>query len=454
MDSKTPLQDLPAPVSHTMEPSTHKKCKKRRLFRAVVFSALCLWLGSRYLGLGSSATIDFHRVETSWPIPSDVSVDHCAEWSHVGESDAVEDFPYSADTSFQLPVASDTLFLLSRSVGRGVFVAGRVNFLQSEDILDTVQVDVTAHFWREEHLDGAKACLLSREKDQNGIGIFSKWDGGGHRDRHDKMRFEVTVTFPQTSDDSPLSINNLSTDLHVFTQVFGDMSNIAFKSLAIKGSVGGIHAESLSTGNASIRTSVGPIRLQSLIAESADISSSVGPIEGTFNSSNTLILHTSNGPINVDVNLSNNENKQAAKLRMHTSNGYIQGNINLASSKKSDAAFDITARSSNARLKLDVLTAPIASNITLRATTSVGSAAVKLPTTYEGSFTASTSISSVAVTVDQEAEDPAGKGRARRMETDDQRRGTVRGRVGWSDEGMKRGAVSVRTSLAPVTLEF
>ncbi|KAJ7643275.1 hypothetical protein B0H17DRAFT_1104430 [Mycena rosella] len=384
-----------------------------------------------------------------WPISSDVSVVHCAEWSRVGESDAVEDFPYSADTSFELPVASDTLFLLSRSVGRGVFAAGHVNFLQSEDVSDTVQVDVTAHFWLEEHLDGAKACLLTREKDQNCVGIFGKWG-----DRHEKMRFEVTVTFPQTSDDSPLSINNLSTDLHVFTQVFGDMSKIAFKTLAIKGSVGGIHAESLSTGNASIRTSVGPIRLQSLIADSADISSSVGPIEGTFNSSNTLILHTSNGPINVDVNLSNDENKQAAKLQMHTSNGYIQGNINLASSKKSDVAFDITARSSNARLKLDVLTAPITSNITLRATTSVGAAAVKLPTTYEGSFTAFTSISSVAVTVDQEAEDPAGKGRARRMKTNDQRRGTVRGRVGWSDEGMKRGAVSVRTSLAPVTLEF
>jgi hypothetical protein len=36
------------------------------------------------------------------------------------------------------------------------------------------------------------------------------------------LRFQVTVTFPQTSDKSPLSINKLSTDLLIFSQTFGD----------------------------------------------------------------------------------------------------------------------------------------------------------------------------------------------------------------------------------------
>jgi hypothetical protein len=71
----------------------------------------------------------------------------------------------------------------------------------------------------------------------------TRWKSEGHRDKHDKLRFEVTVTLPQTSDDSPLAINKLSTDLHIFSQIFGDLSNVAFKTLSVHGSLSAVHAE-------------------------------------------------------------------------------------------------------------------------------------------------------------------------------------------------------------------
>jgi hypothetical protein len=104
-----------------------------------------------------------------------MSVDHCEPWSNNGETDPdiSEDFPYSADANFELPVSADTLFLISRSIQhRHVFSTGRVNYLQSEEVSNSIKVDITAFFWRQEYLDASKACLLTRDNDQTGVGIF------------------------------------------------------------------------------------------------------------------------------------------------------------------------------------------------------------------------------------------------------------------------------------------
>lgn len=246
--------------------------------------------------------------------------------------------------------------------------------------------------------------------------------------------------------------------------------------------------KSLFTHNATIKTSFGAIKLQvriafaifvktertcsqSLVADNADVATSMDPIEGTFNSSNTLILKTSNGAINVDINLSNNAEKPA-NLQMHTSNGRvppsilliillirprtyraIQSTINLES-ESDNAAFDLTASTSHGRMQVDVVAAPVDSTLNLHATTSIGALAVKLPATYEGSFTAATSFSSLSVKFDETLEDPTGAGRKRWWEYERKRGGRASGLVGWSKEGIARGEVSVRTSLAPVMLEF
>ncbi|KAJ7142526.1 hypothetical protein C8R44DRAFT_602709, partial [Mycena epipterygia] len=374
-----------------------------------------------------------------WPIPSNGTVYDCAEWSGNGESDALEDFPYSAEASFELPLSADTLFLISSSLrhGRrgGVPSTGLVDYVQSEDASarDSVKVEITAYFSLDEYLDASKACLIKRAEDQTGVGIFTNWQGEDHRGSHQKLRFQVTVTFPQTSDGAPLSINHFATDLELFSQNFADVSNVDFKWLDLKGSIGGIYAEAL-------------------VAESADIGTSFGSIEGTFNAFNTLILRTSYAPITVDVNLSNNADKPA-ELQMHTSNGAIEATINLKSDPD-NAAFNLTARTSHGPIQLDVVAAPINSTIRLDATTSIGALGVKLPNTYEGSFSAATPFSSLSVKFDETLEDPTGAGRKRRLEYEQKRSGWANGRVGWSDKGKSRGEVSVRTSTAPIVLQF
>ncbi|KAJ7879743.1 hypothetical protein B0H14DRAFT_2270143, partial [Mycena olivaceomarginata] len=95
-----------------------------------------------------------------WPIPPDVSVERCAAW-------AAGDVPSSARASFQLPLDSDALFLVSRSNLESQvdgFWTGDVTHMQSAEVSDQVQVAIIAHVWREEQLDHIKACLLKREE--------------------------------------------------------------------------------------------------------------------------------------------------------------------------------------------------------------------------------------------------------------------------------------------------
>ncbi|KAJ6600695.1 hypothetical protein B0H10DRAFT_696271 [Mycena sp. CBHHK59/15] len=457
MDSKTAFHEPAAEpglayyaVAETDRPRT---CNKRKFLKAIGFGALTLWALSQLARL-HSRPVFFERAQMPWPVPSDVVIDHCAEWSDSVTSES--EFPYSSDVSFELPVSSETLFLISREAMRrgSIFSTGRVNYVQSDDASESVMVDIRAFYWTEEHLNAAKACLLKRDGNENGVGIFTKWEADTPREKHDKLRFEVTVTFPRASDDLPLAINNLSTDLGIFSQTFGDMSDIVFKSLSLKAALAPIYAESLYAGNATLKTSLGSIKVQSLLAENADIQTSMGPIEGTFNASNTLSLVTHNAHIIVDVNLVNAQDEKPAKLHMSTSNSLLQSKITLEASKKIDAAFDITARTANAGLDLAVLAAPIDSTVTLHATTSIGRAAVVLPPTYEGSFRAATSLSPISVKVDEKAADPKGEGRTRSVEYVQLRHGMAHGTVAWSPEGKTRGAVTVRTSLSPLSLEF
>ncbi|KAJ7028832.1 hypothetical protein C8F04DRAFT_1118179 [Mycena alexandri] len=446
MDQKTPIQfeELPVPAACTAECRRQKHSRKRRAFRAFGLSALLLWLGARYFRFASPMA--FRDPGSPWPFPSDVTVDHCAEWSDPVETEGAEHSLYSADASLELPASADTLFLISRSLhhrGRVFSTPGNVNYLQSDEVTDAVK----------EHLAASKACLLRRDGDQTGVGIFTNWDEKRRREEHERLRLEVTVTFPRTEDNSALAINNFSSDLEIFGQTLADLSNVNFKTLSLKAALSAIRAESLFAGNATIRTSLGAIRIQSLIGETAMIGTSLGAIEGTFNSSKSLTLSTSNGPIIVEVNLFNNDEDDAAKLKLLTSNGRIEGRINLES-EKSGSAFNITARTSHGPIDLDVVAAPLASNITLGATTSLGSLSAKLPTTFEGVFDASTSLSSVEVKFDENAEDPSGKGRKRSLDHGKVGKASSHGHVSWSEEGKTRGSVTARSSLGPVSLEF
>ncbi|KAJ7234970.1 hypothetical protein C8J57DRAFT_1089397 [Mycena rebaudengoi] len=418
-----------------------------------------IWLGVRHFSAAPQAT-NAVRIPSSrlplliqpftqdWPIPPDVHVHRCMQWL---ENDTAPDltladpnYPYSAEASFELPVTSDTLFLVSRSLMRnhgGLFSGGGVEYVQSADISDSVKVDVTARFKNHEHLEASKACLLERNETAKGVGIFTKWDEGGHHNHvFPELHFKITVTFPSTGDGSPLVINKLSTDLEVYAQILRDLSGVEFKSMALK-------------------SALAPIFADSLVSARADVLTSMDRIEGTYNATKSLVLVTSNAPIDVIVNLIDNDDQDdsaPSRLKLLASNGYIQANVSLISTAESSrgGAFDVSARTSIAPLGLDVRSAPVDSLVTIDGSTSLGAAHVKLPTTFEGALSAHTSLAGMTVVFADGAEDPKGEGRARALKVGRVTPGAMSGAVGWSEDGMSRGRVDVQSSMAPVTIEL
>jgi hypothetical protein len=103
-----------------------------------------------------------------YPIPPDITVDQCADWSDVQRSSFRE--PYSSTTSFDLPFPSDKLFLLSRGAS-----GGSVTIVQSSDLAEedgVVKVEVVARYRYASALDYVRVCLIARDGDENGVGIF------------------------------------------------------------------------------------------------------------------------------------------------------------------------------------------------------------------------------------------------------------------------------------------
>ncbi|KAJ6536928.1 hypothetical protein B0H19DRAFT_962541 [Mycena capillaripes] len=355
---------------------------------------------------------------------------------------ADEDYPYAAKASFELPVSSDTIFLLSRSIvqnhGKNLFAGGGVEYVQSADISDSVTIDISARYWNHEYLEASKACLLERRGNEKGVGIF--WDGTSDREHHDdhmlpELHFKITVKFPSTEDGSPLAINKFSADLDVYAQLLRDLSGVRFKSMALK-------------------SALAPIFGDSLVSERAEILTSMDRIEGTYNATKLMVLTTSVAPIDVIVNLiDTGDSGDSVSDCLRRS--YIQANVSLTSTTDSSSgAFDVSARTTNAPLRLNILSAPVDSLVTIDGATALDAAHVKLPTTFEGALSAQTSLASVNVDFAEGVEDPKGEGRTRTFRVNRVTHGTVKGAVGWSENGMRRGRVDVTSSMAPVTIEL
>lgn len=78
-------------------------------------------------------------------------------------------FPYSSETSFELPLSYDTLFLLSR----GSQSYGIVDVVTSSTPSDVAKVNVVVRYYDRGVRDvGAKVCLSKRPNNEIGVGIF------------------------------------------------------------------------------------------------------------------------------------------------------------------------------------------------------------------------------------------------------------------------------------------
>lgn len=105
-----------------------------------------------------------------YTIPKNLSLVQCVDAEDWTETSIdLSDFLYASETSFDLPLDSATLFLISRGQNLG----GAVNVLTSEDqAKESAKVSISLYYVEEKVRDWTKVCLLSRDKDENGIGVF------------------------------------------------------------------------------------------------------------------------------------------------------------------------------------------------------------------------------------------------------------------------------------------
>lgn len=101
------------------------------------------------------------------PVPPDVIFEHCAEW----EDARIEKLgtgwgPYWATALFELPTASDKLFLLS-----GLAAAGTVKVING-GVGGVVQVEIIARYSYRDALEYVNVCAVNRGVGHNGVGIF------------------------------------------------------------------------------------------------------------------------------------------------------------------------------------------------------------------------------------------------------------------------------------------
>jgi len=121
--------------------------------------------------------LDIHK----YPIPEGVTLSECVSqtgWLQfvdtsntsrmVGSSNARQ-YPYAAETSFNLPLSSETLSLLSR----GPLSSGSVDLLTSPyQPQGVVTYRVIVNYMLEDVRNLAEVCKISRENDNHGVGIF------------------------------------------------------------------------------------------------------------------------------------------------------------------------------------------------------------------------------------------------------------------------------------------
>ncbi|KAF8896718.1 hypothetical protein CPB85DRAFT_1328869 [Mucidula mucida] len=433
---------------------------------------------------GNFAQNNVTTTDFDFPIPAEYDVLECLQgpdwYDHGASSDRRHDtnnpamayqtisanrsYPYYSQRSYDLPTSSDLLFLLAR----GSLSSGIVKIVASPVVTDAVRVDIAVQYNYPAVLDHTKVCLMRRAEHEIGIGFFTPrtWHNARWEDR---PYFTITVFIPEVAEDEwPLDIKAFETDMPNHAHVLDDLDGpVYFESLALKGSNGPIHGESVSfrsgrvvTSNgiiglkaATFRTgaivsSNGPVSITTLAADKAEIRTSNGPITGHYITSGDLVLKTSNAPVKVTVEFG--AAADHATLDIVTSNNYINADISALSSSSSR----VTARTSNGPLFAKIVNLPNIAALSLDARTSNNGAEVFLPAAYEGSYTLKTSRLIPQVKADGDIEDPMGRGRRRSVTTKMASRGVRAGNVYWDDQEKNKGTVSVQTSNGPITLHL
>lgn len=110
-----------------------------------------------------------------YDIPADLTTHECVGDEYGGWPGSYDNMQesisslYSAHASFELPVQSAVLFLLSR----GSRYSGRLDISVSEELdSKTVAVNITSKSYHRNMIDETRVCRVTRGSNENGVGIF------------------------------------------------------------------------------------------------------------------------------------------------------------------------------------------------------------------------------------------------------------------------------------------
>ncbi|KAJ7650782.1 hypothetical protein FB45DRAFT_888785 [Roridomyces roridus] len=420
---------------------------RRHMLAFVLFGvAILVVVGGRKFWHGQR-DLSFYQMD-EYPLPpTGGSFSDCdlAEWSTAIPGPRHPQYPHSDSVSLEVPLAPETLMFFSH----GALSSGRLQVTSSSEISDIARFDITVHYYNPYIRDKARICLVERKEGENGVGIYTPMHRHSPHGYRDRVHFEVVLTLPEGY------LNRLETDVSNFSHDLESLAEIVdFGEILLHGSNGMINLKDLVAGSASLRTSNGPITATHLVASSVDVHSANGPITGNFTAVDRLDLVTSNGPVRVNVLLKGSDSKEVNKLNVRTSNSPLEASIRLGEPSGSGGSFSVETTTSNNRLATKVVSTPLDAVLNLQARTSNSPGQVALPVTYEGDLEVYTSNSAVNIHPSNSgAEDPAGKGRKRVVQTAVITRGrAAKGSVYWDEANKHRGKVVLRSSNGPATI--
>ncbi|KAF7350919.1 hypothetical protein MSAN_01654000 [Mycena sanguinolenta] len=483
----TPLpRAAPMPIWDTQIPygvyqSVHTQQDRQRTrksaglrFCMAFLVAFGVWLLVLALFGSLTAQSRLHLIQSPWedydyPIPSGVEPSSCAAtWPEVKNPD-FSDFPYSGSVSFDFDLPSKALLLLSQ----GGLSNGHLTITSSPDVAN-VQVVVTVSYHKAAVCDAAKVCFIERLEGENGVGIFTPqpWPGRTYTDR---LFFDVKLVLPRS--DSILHVNALSTEVQNFSHDV-DTIDAYFNDLSLKASNGKIQVKSLTaaqvvliTSNAAItvesliaaqavlNTSNAPVGIGSLVAPIASVVSSNGRIVGAFAVADSLELKTINAAIDAVVSITGDSSLQKKNISLSTINSPLSYSIDLGPTKAEAGSFRVMADTSNGRMTGQIVSAPLNSNLTIRARTTNHEASLTLPSTYEGNFAISTSNAAARIArANPQEKDPACgsdakcKGRSRTVNTTFVTKFDVQRVLHWDPRNVEHGKVVLSSTNGAATL--
>ncbi|KAF7308018.1 hypothetical protein MKEN_01163600 [Mycena kentingensis (nom. inval.)] len=476
MDDKSNPPPLPTPA-------TQRPAQRRSGLTVRAFLAGCvLWATLKHYSF-------FEWRSSPWAaaVPESVRFEDCAPWLHAETTDDRPGFPLLSHTTFSLPVDAPHLFLLARSEVRNhpdVFSAGTVRYTQTDEVADSIRVDISVEFRNRTHLAATRACMIEREDKESGevargVSILTKWsEQYEKRSEHTapELRFMKEVSFPRTADGKPLKIAKFSSDLGLYAQELRGLENVHFGSLELQSTLQPVVVDTIVAQNTRIVASIAPIEIKNLIFDTAEITTSIAKIQGSFHG-RALKLGSNVGAIDIVANLHARDG-EVASLDIDTTTGEVKAELTLTRStpqagnalpfpsqlgeegKNASAAplYRIEAHTTRGPLTIAIHDSPVDAPILVSGSTYLGTATLSLPPTYEGQLHGRAAFSAARVLGTEDwVPDPKGLGRTRGVFVQGQFGETIVGSVWWGDgpgDPGSMGVVRMETAYSPVVIEL